>query len=82
MSILGRNNDIDLISLLSPSPIRAKLRVVHGTNILHITRTQNVPSNRFKIQAEFENGIEDEKFKYKKSISKMELMKMMLKHRV
>ena len=33
MSILGRNNGIDLISVLSPSPICTKLRVVHGTNI-------------------------------------------------
>jgi len=40
MSILGRNNGIDLISVLSPSPICTKLRVVHGTNILHNSYTK------------------------------------------
>ena len=70
----------------------------NSTGIL--CRTQNLinkknfsrqSNNKFRdrphmIQAEFENGIEDENNfqiqEYKKSISKMELMKMMLKHHV
>ena len=67
----------------------------NSTGIL--CRTQNLinkknfsrqSNNKFRdrphmIQAQFENCIEDENiFKYKRSTSKMELMKMMLKHHV